>query len=375
MPAWRKFCAAAAGVTLCACAALGALCANLVHLPLVRAPEPTGVWPVGTFALNAAMSPATMAQVWYPASPGTTGRRATYFLRSARTLRDRLIGAFVRTNAVADAALAGGRFPVVVYLSGWGGRRENNTALTTELASHGYVVFALDDDFANVPLDFSSQTARLRTVAFAERKVRIEATRVGTLLDALVPLSNAPNGRFAQRLDLRHVGVLGFSFGGAVAAEAARSEPRIGAAVNLDGWLFGSALADGVSRPFMTVGTPLLRDAAPKKRSANEAARVLEDFDRENEALQLAALHRRGGYFVTIAGTDHYNFTDAAWLPSFRHTGVGSIDGRRGAKIVAAYVVAFFDRFLQRRPASLFDRSEPLDSASRLLTFPKPPVR
>jgi predicted dienelactone hydrolase len=373
MRAWRNLFAVGAGAVLCAGAVLAALWAGYLRLPFVRAPEPTGGWPVGTGILHDGTSPASTVAVWYPAAPGTTGRRAPY-LMTARPLRDRLLGALVRTNAVAGAAVAAGRFPVVVYVSGWGGRRENNTALTTDLASHGYVVFALDDVFANVPLDFSSETARRRTVAFAERKVRSEAARVATLLDTLATRENAPNGRFAQRLDLRHVGVLGFSFGGAVAAEAARCDPRVGAAVNLDGWLFGAALAGGVPRPFLTIGTPLLRDGA-KARPANEAARVLDRFDRENEALALAGLQRHGGYFVTIAGTDHYNFTDAAWLPSIRHTGVGPIDGRRGERIVAAYVVAFFDRFLKRRGAAAFGGSEPIDSAARLLTFSKPPVR
>jgi dienelactone hydrolase len=44
--------------------------------------------------------------------------------------------------------------------------------------------------------------------------------------------------RFYRRLDLESVGALGWSLGGVLALQASRDEPRIKAAVNLDGWLY-----------------------------------------------------------------------------------------------------------------------------------------
>src|SRR5690606_28113085 len=45
--------------------------------------------------------------------------------------------------------------------------------------------------------------------------------------------------------------VVGFSLGGAVATEWCRTDPRCGAAVNMDGGLFGSRPLDAVEVPYL----------------------------------------------------------------------------------------------------------------------------
>ena len=63
------------------------------------------------------------------------------------------------------------------------------------------------------------------------------------------------------------------------------------------------------------------------------------------------------GYFVRVPGMFHSNFTDAAiWTPLAPWLGLaGPIGARRAHDIVNAYSLAFFDRHLLGRPATLLD--------------------
>ncbi|MGL1465854.1 hypothetical protein ACSTI9_00610, partial [Vibrio parahaemolyticus] len=47
-------------------------------------------------------------------------------------------------------------------------------------------------------------------------------------------------------------GVVGFSFGGTVAAAAPRSDRRIKAAANLDGWLMGPTKSESIAVPYLS---------------------------------------------------------------------------------------------------------------------------
>ena len=60
---------------------------------------------------------------------------------------------------------------------------------------------------------------------------------------------------------------------------------------------------------------------------------------------------------MQIPGMFHLNFTDApSWTPLAERLGIsGPIGGARGHEIVAAYTLAFFDRFLSGEPATLLD--------------------
>jgi acyl transferase domain-containing protein len=170
--------------------------------------------------------------------------------------------------------------------------------------------------------------------------------------DAIAVRSADATLTYAQ-LDRRANRLAQYLRSGAVAAETATLDPRVRAAVNLDGWMFGEAADRGVPRPFM-----LVSDAAgapnPNHASRDET-RYAAMLDDSNLKAILAGLARYGGYYLTISGTDHENFADVAVLPSLRHTGVGPIDGRRAEAIVATYVEEFFDHCLNGRAAPLLE--------------------
>jgi dienelactone hydrolase len=335
--------------------ALGVLFLGVVlsgaSLPLVRLPAPSGAFAVGTIVSTLA---GNGVQIWYPARRAN-GRNAPYRYGVApRRWRDRLDAAFVATDACIGAAVAAGEFPVLLYVPSWGGVRSDNTAQAENVASHGYVVVAVDDLYPGQVMDLSTASAYDATLRWAGQKVGLEATAALRVLSAFESAANEPDSAFAGHLDRSRTGAFGFSFGGAVAAEAAARDPRVRAAVNLDGWIFGDAADHGVQHPFLVVSSSAADEFAA--HAASRADYTYSDrLDRDNLRQIDDGFARYGGYYLTLSGTEHYNFSDVGVLPSVRHTEVGPLGGRRAAAIVAAYLVQFFDRYVSDRPAPLFD--------------------
>lgn len=80
------------------------------------------------------------------------------------------------------------------------------------------------------------------------------------MLDELVVLNKGGNpdaehaplpAGLAGSLDLFRVGMFGWSLGGAASAQAMHDDPRIKAAVNMDGTFWGPLAQEGVNRPFL----------------------------------------------------------------------------------------------------------------------------
>lgn len=263
---------------------------------------------------------------------------------------------------------AEGPRPILLYFPSWTGTQIEDVFLIRDLVSNGFVVASLRypsaDEIAKAgfglrgepagDMDFSSEQAFEHTLALGDAKVRARARDAGTVLDRLQDLNIEP-GQLAGRLDLGRIGIWGFSLGGAAAAQTARIDPRIKAVVNLDGWLFADAAMQGVTQPYLLMSddSPLPQPeelTSPKPVVRYTAVLNQGDYDR-----QTAGLKRHGGYLLTIDGTTHMNFTDAAARSRFRRlTGGGPIDAPRALTIVAAYLRGFFDAHLLATPSALF---------------------
>ncbi len=96
-------------------------------------------------------------QVWYPGA--RSDDRAPYGT-GAPGFKRFAYHQILRTHAARDSALAAPakRFPVLVYVAGWGGQRTDNTNLAENLASAGFVVAALSDLAYDVPPCRGSRT-------------------------------------------------------------------------------------------------------------------------------------------------------------------------------------------------------------------------
>ena len=288
-------------------------------------------------------------QFWYPAAGRYRPRSWTARLLTWRRGFEDV--------AEEDAALAAApeTLPLVLYFPGWPGAAVDNRFLLTEFASHGYAVAAVTypqgPGDAPPRLDYSSEAAYRRTVALAEQRVQSRAADAGALLDELTRLRASGGCRaLFRRLDLRRVGIAGFSFGGAVAAETATRDARVGAVVNIDGRHWGAALRDGVVPPYLFIGEELVMPGPDDLSSAQPERRYNAVLDQRDYSQLALNLRRNGGMKVSIAGSAHLNFTDAALRRGLRKApGTGSIEPRRALHIVAAHATQFFDHTLMRR--------------------------
>jgi dienelactone hydrolase len=342
--------------------------------PVLRLLKPTGPYPVGTTTLSMGRPDPFTVQLWYPASPSAGARRASYSPQTGGW-RDR-VWASVRTWAWQDAPFVAGneRFPVLIYIPGWGGDRWQNSSLLQDLASHGYVVAAADQPTGTIDgvdisseMDFSSPNAWARTQRVIAVKLRVQIARVTQLLDELADRSAQRTIPFADRLDLDRVGTLGFSFGGATAAEAS-CDPRVRAVINMDGLLFGKARETGVPVPFLAFSD----DTTPDTNAPDTGGSVLASVQDADTRHLRAGLARHGGYYITILNAVHPNFSDYPILvPLRRLNGAGAIPPRNAARLIAAWTVGFFDHALKNQP--LPDPSETPDILFE--AWPKPEHR
>ena len=128
---------------------------------MLEVPAPTGRFHVGTRSIalidrarrepEAPKQPRSLViQLWYPAAAGT--RPASYmppavarFLATSAGVKPALLES-VKLDATADAAplTRRGGWPVVLFSPGFGVERELYAGLVEDLASHGYVVVAID---------------------------------------------------------------------------------------------------------------------------------------------------------------------------------------------------------------------------------------
>jgi dienelactone hydrolase len=297
---------------------------------------------------------APLVQLWYPAAPQPWAPRLRHFLQA------RLAAHLKRTDwvpAALDVPPEPGtaRWPVLVYFGGWPEDSLQNRSLICELVSRGFAVASLY--YPEQPwrplLEYSSDAAFKRTVELDHQRARTFARDASATLDELARLDQGvPDRRFAHRLSLQQAGILGYSFGGAVAAQATRMDPRFKVAVNLDGRHWAEALQSGVPVPYMFVGEELLMPTAAMLTSPDPGTRYEAQMDQIDYTQLAANLRANGGIQVTIDGTEHLNFSDDVLRsPLRRFSGGGAIDAQRGLLIVNSLVVEFLGQHLAQRPA------------------------
>ena len=150
-----------------------------------------------------------------------------------------------------------GKLPVVIYSHGLHGWRQVHTVLCEELASQGYLVFAIDHmpcgtlgrpilqlehsvsfNFpAPVAFPEGSMEHKLHYGEGIDRRVNDVAVLIDYLscssadLDEVVPC-------FSQYADITSIHLCGHSYGAVTSVCAALRDPRIRSVVGLDGWFF-----------------------------------------------------------------------------------------------------------------------------------------
>ena len=324
---------------------------NHVDSPL---PKPTGPFAVGRverlftdssrdILYRSVTNGSLMATIWYPA--GEVGRRMPGPYVNPREMQAwiELYGKYgYHWNAAQIARLTNSqsysfpavplsshprKFPVVLYVHGQVGLRTDNTGSAEELASHGFVVVSSahggtagvempDGTLVTPETEYHLSGNDTNSVAVA---IFHDQTRdLQFVLDELERL-NAHDRFFAGRLALDRVGVFGWSYGGAAAAELCDVEPRCKAGVALDPGGHPDLARVRFKQPFLIL--------TGKHGDAWGARQLFEQLN-------------QNAWFIKIRDAGHDEFGDSAEF--FRHSETG-----RTQALVRTYLVSFFSRYLK----------------------------
>jgi dienelactone hydrolase len=355
----------------------------LLVLPIFRLPRPTGPYAIGTRIIHLVDSSRVdnafpsgkrelMVQVWYPA--GSVSQPLAPYRRWKETTALSSYDAFLITHSHLDSPIArrGSPYPVLLFNPAWGGSRTQNTYQTEELASHGYIVIAIDHTHNSSLVAFpDGQVIKMAdmqsiddfTNSTFERQMKIGDQEVDTqakddifVLDAFSAADADPKSDWFETLDLERIGIFGHSFGGATSVETCLRDPRVSAALNMDGWMYGEIGQRSLRKPLFVMyeeGWPPDAAEIAKASSSRSPEDRMNAWDLHNLYRTLA---EGGGYLLTIQRTRHFNFSDRAlYSPIRRLTDSGRIDPRLAHSIVNRYTLAFFDEALNNRHDLLLD--------------------
>ncbi|MFF1567673.1 alpha/beta hydrolase family protein [Streptomyces sp. NPDC058293] len=357
----------------------------------MKLPAPSGPYGVGTVSLRlvdrrradpwvAGRRRELMVDVRYPARSVASRPRVPQMTQGEAAGFDRVnnFGALpkgrIDWSATQTFAHLGapldprGPRPVVLYSPGVGDPRTLGTTLTDELASHGFVVVAIDHTYDASAVEFPG--GRVETTLLPQEFERAQKEGPAAVV-ALMQKTCAVRGadtRFVLdeverafatgRLERAPIGMFGQSAGGFAALQTMHDDGRITAAANLDGVLayvsedhdegeLSSVARDGVDGPFLLMG--------------------MDGDDRTNVPSWRALWEHSDGWHrdLVMRGAQHATYTDATslipqiarqlGLPKETVTGlVGTVPTARAIAAQRAYVTAFFDRWLRGRAGGHF---------------------
>ncbi|MFD7582303.1 serine aminopeptidase domain-containing protein [Kitasatospora sp. NPDC059817] len=256
--------------------------------------------------------------------------------------------------------------PVEQNPPGSGGDSAFNPARAEELASPGHVVAAVDHTFDAGEIEFPGHRLEVRDKAAVQAMtdadiVAYRAADVRLVLDRLTDLAAGadpdadhrplPAG-LAQALDPEAVAMFGHSMGGATTAQALHDDPRIRAGAVLDGPLFGTCATADQPRPLLLM--------------ASTWASPARDAMWDTLWPHLTGWRRR----LTLTRSGHLSYTDLqllvpqgqdviAWPADQLEHFLGTGDPLRAVTAQRAYLTAYFQLHLRRRPTTLFDAPSP----------------
>jgi dienelactone hydrolase len=321
---------------------------NQLVTPLAR---PSGRYAVGrikrlmtdpsrTNRYNIPTNSSFMVTIWYPADAKAGVLPGEYVeKRLVQTIGGNIWAEPENVSKMFSFSLPdvplttnGSAFPVVIYATGYYSPRDTNSEKAEELASHGYVVAAMDhsESFGTLFPD-----GRVLSGAFApEGYTETEAARIlpGRVQDVKVVIDelghmNSADPRFSGHLDLGKVGGLGWSAGVGTIAESARVDARIKAVVCLEGYLQGA-----VELRQLGLQKPLL--AIYQQSTSNKTLFTKASSD---------------AYWCQIRGSEHITFRDLVDLSMANTT------SRAASAATRAGMLSFFDKYLKGEDNHLLD--------------------
>jgi dienelactone hydrolase len=247
--------------------------------------------------------------------------------------------------------------PLIVYSHSSGGHRRSATFLATHLASHGYVVAAMDHSEV-----VAVELRRREGETDADRAARIDAVIASRVPDIRFLLDHLLGEAGADiPLDAARIGLVGHSFGGWTVLATAEVEPRVRALVAM--------VPGGGSRPRPGILPLTLRFAwdrdvpatylAAEQDTMIPLASVYELFDRTPATKRLFILRRADHqHFIDDVEGEHEALRamslpgEAAWIPAAMRPIAELSSGEQAHVFVRGLTLAHFDATLRQSDAA-----------------------
>jgi predicted dienelactone hydrolase len=251
----------------------------------------------------------------------------------------------------------GGPFPVVVVSHGAGGHWDANFAQAQHLASHGYVVLAVEHVGSNTEVMKRS----FRFVANLEAMTRDAAEVLGRPKDISFAIDraqqwNATHQILHDRLDVRRIGVLGHSFGAYTTLVVVGMRPALdwlkppvapGHGIGPD--LRDPRVACGVALSPQGPGEPFFIEASYASLQTplfgiSGSADKQQGAPPENRRRAFDLWPPGDKYLIWLPGADHTAFSDSSGT---KHVMLPSRSRKEVQPIVRAATLVFFNACLK----------------------------
>ncbi len=325
-------------------------------------PVPSGSYTVAV-AYRSYVRPASLRtaadrplgiSIWYPIAGESNSPPASYcndanLIKALRqeqylNLSDSILHDWKKLKTAAIPAsmeyLPLTNIPTLLFSPGLGMTRINYTTIAIEIASHGYLVAAIDHPGSGITvLPDGKAMGVIPNSGGPDGKVE-ELCRDASfivkelLTDDLFKNSIAPNA----------LAMAGHSLGGAAALNVAAYDHGFKAAINLDGYLFGKAMHEGIAIPFLGI---LQRPQFPEGNTIPDSLKM----ERSGLWREIARKSKPGSTVVRIDGMMHFDFTDLPFIipDSLRVKNGGTLPADRGHQLVSGLMLAFLEQYLKNK--------------------------
>jgi predicted dienelactone hydrolase len=331
-----------------------------------KAPAPlsAGPFPVGVISTvfvdksrtdNFTKQPRTLVtEIWYPAADDARRRAKNKYsdfypqitpeideaLKKTYKMNAAEIDKIFWNEAVRNAHVRKGRFPVVVFSHGNGGTRHQNTFWCDYLASHGYIVVS-PDHTGNARMTIIDGKVIPFQAGERAQSAKDRPLDMSFLLDQMILWDKGADKRFAGRIDTEHAAAAGMSFGSYTVHWVADRDTRFKAIVAMS----------GAPPEHANLSVPSLRMLGTEDKTLGVAGNsAIRDNHRK---------HTGPSYLLELKNGGHFSFTDMFKINKSFGDGVGQGKRRESGepfeftdmettyKIINSYSVAFLGYYLK----------------------------
>lgn len=264
--------------------------------------------------------------------------------------------ASIISRSYLNAPLVDNELPILIFGHGFGGSRLIYTSQLEDLASHGWIIVAVDTTYEAMGVEFPdgrvvpSNIPANATLEYMELVLQTRVEDVKFVLDSLndpTTLERIPGlGKANKKLRTDTAGIFGHSFGGATAAQAMANYNSFACGADIDGSIYGPVAETGLERPFVLVAS--------------------QDHNRTNDATWAQFWENLDGFKreFSVNGTVHESFEDVTIYRDvfgdkfpIEQGGIwGSIAGDRLVQIETGLMDTFFGFCLKSQDAGKLDR-------------------